>query len=183
MFACYFLLAGVAKTLLKPQLEVAEALKRPELIDPPIGSTGPRIWEAKHYNAVLRLIATNPYHAVRQNDAEAALDKVEKRNVVQVLLSWVLEKVGMRTVENVTAAQVLLSMVEFNVLALRPYSMMAKDIPREAFFKKVGRKEKLDNVVTMPWPEHLAAVFELDVELEDEGTSAQTEEGNSQANS
>ena len=170
MFACYFLLAGVAKTLLKPQMDVVEALEFPELIDPPIGSTGPRIWEGKHYKTVLRLIAANPYHAVRRNEVHAALDKVDKRNVVQVLLSWVLEKVGMRTVENVTAAQVLLSMVEFNVLALRPYSMMAKDIPREAFFKKVGRKEKQDNVVTMPSAAHLAAVLELDVELEEEST-------------
>ena len=128
-------------------MAVTKALEFPELIDPPIGSTGPRIWEAKHYKAVIRLIATNPYHAVRRKEAHAAL-----------------KDVGIA--ENVTAAQVLLSMVEFNVLALRPYSEMAEDIPREAFFRLVGSKEKQDNVVTMPSPAHLAAVLELDVELE-----------------
>ena len=152
MFACYFLLAGLAKTLLKPQMDVVEALEFPELIDPPIGSTGPRIWEGKHYKTVLRLIAANPYHAVRRNEVHAAL-----------------KDVGIAG--NITAAQVLKSMVEFNVLALRPYSKMAQDIPREAFFKKVGRKEKPDNVVSMPSPAHLAAVLELDVELQEESTS------------
>jgi hypothetical protein len=148
VFTCS-LLAGVAKILLKPQMAVAEALEFPELIHPPVGSTGLRIWEAKHYKAVLRLIAASPYHAVRRKEVHAALDK---------------EGIA----ENVTAAKVLLSMVEFNVLALRPYTDMAKDIPREAYFKKVGSKEKQDNVVTMPSPAHLAAVLELDVELEEE---------------
>ena len=137
----------MAKTLSKPKAAVDKALKRPELIDPPVGSTGPRIWERNHYKTVLRLIAANPYHAVRRDDVEAAL-----------------EKEGIP--ENATAAQVLLSMVEFNVVSLRPYSEMAKVIPREAFFKKAGGKEKEDSVVTMPSPAHLAAVLELDVELE-----------------
>jgi hypothetical protein len=137
----------VAETLSKPKAAVDKALKRPELILPPVGSTGPRIWERNHYKTVLRLIAANPYHAVRRDDAEAAL---EKEGIPQ----------------NATAAQVLLSMVEFNVVSLRPYSKMAKDIPREAFFKKAGSKEKEDSVVTMPSPAHLAAVLELDVELE-----------------
>ena len=137
----------MAKTLSKPQMEVAEALEFPGLIPPPVGSDGPRIWESEHYKAVLRLIAASPYHVVRQDDVEAAL-----------------EKVGIA--EHVTADEVLLSMVEFNVVSLRPYSEMAKDIPREAFFKKAGGKEKEDSVVTMPSPAHLAAVLELDVELE-----------------
>ncbi|KAG7673828.1 hypothetical protein KSW81_007017 [Nannochloris sp. 'desiccata'] len=134
-----------------------------------VGSDGPRIWEAKHYKAVLRLIAANPYHAVRRKEVYA-----------------VLEKVGIKMVENATAAKVLLSMVEFNVLSLRPYSEMAEDIPREAFFKKAGRKEKQDKVVTMPSPTHLAAVLELDVELEEEQLeikSAQAVEGSSEASS
>ena len=145
-----------------------KALEYPELIDPPIGSTGPRLWGGKHYKAVLRLIAANPYHAVRRKEVHAR------------------EKLDIKAVENVTAAQVLLSMVKFNVLSLRPYTEMAKDIPREAFFKKVGRKEKQDNMVTMPSPAHLAAVLELDVELEeeqDELESVEAVEDNSQANS
>jgi hypothetical protein len=137
----------VAKTLSKPQMEVAEALEFPELIPPPVGSDGPRIWEAKHYKAVLRLIAASPYHAARRREVHAAL------------------MVG--SDDSFTAAEVLLSMVEFNVVSLRPYSTMAEDLPREAFYKKVGRKEKIDSVVTMPSPAHLAAVLELDVELEE----------------
>ena len=168
MFACYFLLAGVARVLLKPSMAVTKALEYPEVIDPPVGSGGPRLWEAKHYKAVLRLIDASPYYAVRRKEVHAALKDVGD------------------IPENVTAAQVLLSMVEFNVLSLRPYTEMAKDIPREAFFKKVGRKEKQDNMVTMPSPAHLAAVLELDVELEeeqDELESVEAVEDNSQANS
>ncbi|KAH7620754.1 hypothetical protein NADE_003367 [Nannochloris sp. 'desiccata'] len=156
---------GVAKVLLKPSMAVTKALEYPELIDPLVGSGGPRLWEAKHYKSVLRLIAASPYYAVRRKEVHAALKDIP---------------------ENVTAAQVLLSMVEFNVLSLRPYTEMAKDIPREAFFKKVGRKEKQDNVVTMPSPAHLAAVLELDVELEEEQEeleSVEADEENSQANS
>ncbi|KAG7673557.1 hypothetical protein KSW81_006758 [Nannochloris sp. 'desiccata'] len=135
---------GVAKTLSKPRMEVAEALEFPELIPPPVGSDGPRIWEAEHYKAVLRLIAANPYHAVRRNEVHAALEKVGD------------------IPKNATAAEVLLSMVEFNAVSLRPYSMMAEDIPREAFSKEEWGVEEEGNVVTMPSPAHLAAVLLLE---------------------
>jgi hypothetical protein len=137
----------VAKTLASPQKAVTKALEFPELIRPPLGSDGPRIWERKHYKAVLRLIATNPYHAVCRKEVHAALDKV-----------------GIP--ENVTAARVLESMVEFNVVSLRPYSDMAHDIPREAFLRKMEAKRRKTVWLTMPSPAHLAAVLELDVELE-----------------
>ena len=163
MFACYCSLAGVAEILSEPQMDVTKALKRPKSIHPPSESAGPRIWEAKHYKAVLRLIAAHPYHAVRQQDAEDALADVG-------------------IAENVTADEVLLSMVEYNVLSLRPYSTMAHDIPKEAFFKKVGSKEKKDSVVTMRSAAHLAAVLDLDVELEeqDEAKRNCAEEGKGQ---
>ncbi len=139
----------------EPQKDVTTALERPRRIPPPTDSSGPRIWESEHYKAVLRLIAANPYHAVRQKDAEATLR-------------------GVGIPENVTADEVLLSMVEYNVVTLRPYSKMARDIPREAFFKQVGKKEKEDSVVTMPSPAHLAAVLELDVELEERPEESKT---------
>lgn len=163
MFACYCLATGVREILSKPSMAVMKALKFPELIDPPVGSTGPRIWERKHYKTVLRLIASNPYHAVRRDDVEAAL-----------------EKDGIPV--NVTAAQVLLSMVEFNVVVLRPYSKMAKDIPSEAFFKEVWGIEEEDSVVTMPSPAHLAAVLKLEARFQKEEES-QAAEGKGQANS
>ncbi|KAG7670933.1 hypothetical protein KSW81_004363 [Nannochloris sp. 'desiccata'] len=158
---------GVAKILSRPQKAVTKALKRPELIRPPVGSDGPRIWEAKHYRAVLRLIAANPYHAVRQEDAEAALQDVG----------------GIP--KSVTAAKVLESMVEFNVVSLRSYSEMAEDIPREAFFKEEWGVEEQDNVVTMPSPAHLAAVLLLETKFqkqdEAEGKRASAAEGNNRA--
>ena len=153
--------------LSEPQKGVAKALKRPETLSPPIGSTGPRIWEAKHYKEVLRLIAASPYHAVRREDAEAALGKVG-------------------TGENVSAAQVLLSMIEFNVLSLRPYSDMAKDIPREAFFKEVWGVEEEDDVVTMPSAAHLAAVLIVEAKFQkedQESKSSQAAESKGQATS
>ena len=147
-----------------------KALEYPELIDPPIGSTGPRLWGGKHYKAVLRLIAANPYHAVRRKEVHAALEKLD-----------------IKAVENVTAAQVLLSMVEFNVLCLRPYFKMAEDIPREAFFKKEWGVDVEDNVVTMPSPAHLAAALLVETmfQKQDEaaGKLVSAKEGNSQANS
>ncbi|KAG7669701.1 hypothetical protein KSW81_007849 [Nannochloris sp. 'desiccata'] len=159
---------GVREILSGPQMAVTKALEYPELIDPPIGSAGPRIWEGKHYKAVLRLIAASPYHAVRRKEVHAAL-----------------ENVGI--LENVTAAQVLLSMVEFNVLSLRPYSKMAKDLPREAFFKDAWGIEEQDNVVTMPSPAHLAAVLILEIKFqkqdEAERNHAQAAKGKGQADS
>ena len=127
----------------EPQKGVATALERPEIIPPPTDSSAPRSWESKHYKSVLRLIAANPYHAVRQEDAEAALR-------------------GVGIDKNVTGAQVLLSMVEYNVVSLRPYSDMAKDIPREAFFRMEWGVEEEKDVVTMPSPAHLAAVLLLE---------------------
>ena len=131
------------KILSEPQKGVATALERPEIIPPRTDSSAPRSWESKHYKSVLRLIAANPYHAVRQEDAEAALR-------------------GVGIDKNVTGAQVLLSMVEYNVVSLRPYSDMAKDIPREAFFRMEWGVEEEKDVVTMPSPAHLAAVLLLE---------------------
>lgn len=164
MFACYCLLAGVAQILSKPQMDVSKALKRPKSIHPPPDSTGPRIWEAKHYKAVLRLIAAHPYHAVRQEDAEDAL-----------------RAVGIA--EDVLADEVLLSMVEFNVLSLRPYSTMAHDIPREAFYKTEWGVEVKDSLVTMRSPAHLAAalILEKKFQNEDEAERNRAGEGNRQA--
>ena len=177
----------MAETLSEPQKDVVTALERPRRIPPPTDSSAPRSWQSEHYKAVLRLIAANPYHAVRQKEVLAALEKVDKRNVVQVLLSLVLEKVGVKTAKNVTADEVLLSMVEYNVVSLRPYSDMAQDIPREAFFKMEWGVEEENDVVTMPSPAHLAAALLLEIKFqkqdEAEGKSAHALEGKTQANS
>ena len=49
------------------------------------GRTSPRIWERKHYKTVLRLIAASPYHAVRRDEVEAALDDVNLGRLLGVL--------------------------------------------------------------------------------------------------
>ena len=58
-----------------------------------------------------------------------------------------------------TGMKVLNSMIEYNVLSVRPYSDMAKDIPREVFFRTVegeeGIEEQEDSVVMMPSRAHL----------------------------
>ena len=108
---------------------------------------------------------------------------MDKRNVAQVLLSLVLEKVGVKTVKNVTAAQVLESMVEFNVLALRPYSKMAEDIPREVFFKEEWGLEEGDNVVTMPSPAHLAAALLLETKFQKQDEAKHNRASGEPANS
>ncbi len=142
------LLTGVDDILSGPWMEVKKALEYPGRMRTPLGSSGDRIWGKKHYKAVLRLIAANPYHAVPRTEVHAALKDVG----------------GIP--ENVTADEVLLSMVEFNVVSLRPYSKMAKDIPREAFFKEAGGKEKKDDVVTMSSPAHLGAALLLETEFQ-----------------
>ncbi len=147
----------MAETLSEPQKDVATALERPRRIAPPTDSSAPRSWESKHYKAVLRLIAAHPYHAVCQKDAEAALEKVNEKNAVQKVLNMVDVKTK---TENVTSDQVLLSMVEYNLVSLRPYSEMAKGIPREAFFTEEWGVEEQDSVVTMPSPAHLAALLQ-----------------------
>ena len=155
----------MAKTLSEPQEDVTTALERPESIPPPTDSTSPRIWEAKHYKAVLRLIAANPYHAVRRREVHAALMDV-------------------KIPENVTADQVLLSMVEFNVLSLRPYSIMAHDIPKEAFYKNEWGVEVKDSVVTMRSAAHLAATLILETifQKQDEAKRNLAEEDKGQSN-
>ena len=153
------------KILSQPQKGVATALERPEIIPPPTDSTSPRIWEAKHYKAVLRLIAASPYHAVRRREVHAAL--------LDVMIP-----------ENVTADQVLLSMVEFNVLSLRPYSIMAHDIPKEAFYKNEWGVEVKDSVVTMRSAAHLAATLILETifQKQDEAKRNLAEEDKGQSN-
>ena len=54
-------------------------------------------------------------------------------------------------------SQVLLSLVQHNLLALRPWSTLARDLPREVFGGELGSR-----VVTMPSPAELLCVLEMD---------------------
>ena len=111
-----------------------------------------RLWTSEDYQIAVGIIAdAAPYYAVPQLVMAAELQKDGR-----------LAKRGRGDIDGL---QVLYSMIEYNVLAVRPYSDMAKDIPREVFFRTVKRKkgpvEKNDSVVVMPSPAHLFAALQM----------------------
>ena len=115
-----------------------------------VGSEAP-LWTSEDYQIAVGLIAdAAPYYAVPQMVVWAELEKDGR-----------LSKQGRG---GVTGVKVLNSMIEYNVLSVRPYSDMAKDIPREVFFRMVKgengiKEEKKDSVVVMPSPAHLFAAL------------------------
>ncbi len=125
--------------LSKAKFAVNKALRYPELLYPPVGSSVPRIWKGEDYLKVMGLINASPYHAITQTDA-----------VIAVPINYNVPS---------TCAEVLMSMAEFNLFSLRPYSKMAKDISKDAFICRWGQQTAY--LVTMPSPAHLAAVREM----------------------
>jgi hypothetical protein len=94
--------------------------------------SSPPAWTAQQYKAALRCIACAPHHAVPQSTMEQALG--EKGDVA------------------------LASLVQYNLLALRPFSSptWARDLPLEVY------GEELEAVVTMPSPASLRHVLALE---------------------
>ena len=137
----YFLYAATSSILVEPMKDVKEALFEPETMLAPQGS-GPRLWTSEHYRIILRLIATSKHHAVEKRDAWKALEKESKKR-------------------KVAPAQALLSMAEFGLITLRPYSDLAIDIPRDAFGPNDISDVELDDVVTLASPAHLRAAVIL----------------------
>ena len=91
---------------------------------------------------MLRLVARAPHHALLADKVEAALGE--------------------------DGSQVLLSLVQHNLLALRPRSRLARDLPPEVFEGELGAR-----VVTMPSPAELLHVVEMDAAgTLDEGAAA-----------
>ncbi len=86
-------------------------------------------WFEDQWATVLQRIITSPHHAVLRKELEKEVAKRDGK----------------------TGKQVILSMVKYNLLALRPYSTLARDLPREVY--GVGEKE----VVTLPSPGHVWA--------------------------
>ena len=138
--------AGIQSVLTQPAFKVKDIIRSgPKALVSPIGA-GPAVWTADHYKAVVRLIVESEHHAVPRKKAVAALEP--------------LLKVPMP--EGVDAYQILRSMVEWNVLNIRPYFGLAKDIPRQAFCPEGEKPEavadhNLGRVVTMPSAAHLRA--------------------------
>jgi hypothetical protein len=91
---------------------------------------GRRKWTPAQFRAVLLLIARSPHHAVLEGTIEAALGE--------------------------QGSEVLLSLVEHNLLALRPQSMLARDLPPEVFEGELGAC-----VVMMPSPAELYKVLQM----------------------
>ncbi|KAG7667441.1 hypothetical protein KSW81_004140 [Nannochloris sp. 'desiccata'] len=85
-------------------------------------------WTEGQWATVLQRITTAPHHAVLRNELANGFGK--KEMVKQ-------------------AMKILLSMVKYNLLALRPYSTLARDLPLEVY----GVDE--EEVVTLPSPGHI----------------------------
>lgn len=91
---------------------------------PTRASCSPPAWTAEQFKTVLRVIATSPYKAVQW---------------------WELKK-ALRS----DGAAALKSLVEHEMLVVRPYSCSAQDLPEEVF--RFRGSDLHDDVVTMPTP-------------------------------
>ena len=122
------LLAAVQSIMEAPATAVADGL---DLTTMPIETwkSAPK-WTPDQFRTVLRLIARAPHHAVLAGKVAAALGE--------------------------HGSEVLLSLVEHNLLALRPRSKLARDLPPEVYEGKRGGR-----VVMMPSPAELYYVMEL----------------------
>jgi hypothetical protein len=91
-------------------------------------------WSRKQYEQVLARIAEAPHHAVAFETLEEALGS------------------------NGRAA--LLSMVEYNFLAVRSPSVLARDLPDEVY-QVAGTSRKKQDVVVMPSPPDTECVVDM----------------------
>jgi hypothetical protein len=83
-------------------------------------------WTDDQWATVLERLTTTPDHAVLRKELEKEVAKGDGK----------------------TGKQIILSMVKYNLLALRPYSTLARDLPREVY--SVEEEE----VVTLPSAGH-----------------------------
>ena len=84
----------------------------------------PPDWFEDHWATVLQRLTTAPHHAVLRNELAKELGKGDKQR----------------------GDEIIFSMVKYNLLVLRPYSTLARDLPREVY--GVDQEE----VVTLPSP-------------------------------
>ncbi|KAG7674122.1 hypothetical protein KSW81_005963 [Nannochloris sp. 'desiccata'] len=99
------------------------------------------LWTDAQWRMVLERITTAPHHAVLASELKEELGKGS-------------EKKG---------SEILLSMVKYNLLALRPPSTLARDLPQEVY----GSGKKKTTVVTLPLPAHVWAAEVVLEELKD----------------
>jgi hypothetical protein len=91
------------------------------------------LWTAQQWKMVLERITTAPHHAVLVSEIKKELEKGSDKK----------------------GSEILLSMVKYNLLALRPWSVLARDLPQEVY----GKKRTL--VVTLPIPAHVWAAKDV----------------------
>ena len=92
----------------------------------------PPLWTAEQWEMVLERITTATHHAVLREELAKDLGKGDIAS----------------------GNKILLSMVEYNLLALRPYFSLARDLPKEVY----GKKQ--EEVVTLVLPSDLWAAEE-----------------------
>jgi hypothetical protein len=87
------------------------------------------LWTAQQWKMVLERSTTAPHHAVLLDELENELEKGSDKK----------------------GSEILLSMVKYNLLALRPFTTLAHELPQEVY----GDDE--EDVVTLPIPAHVWA--------------------------
>jgi hypothetical protein len=100
----------------------------------------PPLWTEKQWQRVLELITTAPYSAVLKKELVKGLENS------RVWWPWR---------SSISGEKILLSMVQYCLLAFRPYLTLARDLPREV------HGDDLDDVVTLPLPVHVWAAKRL----------------------
>lgn len=93
----------------------------------------PPQWTEHQWETVLEVITEAPHHAVLRDDLAKKLGKGDV-------------KAGNR---------IILSLVRYNLLALRPYSTLARDLPLEVY------GDAKEEVVTLPSPGHVWAAKQI----------------------
>ena len=97
---------------------------------------GSPLWTGEQWALVLQRIVTSPHHAILREDLEKNLKESE--------------------LGSTSGEKILLSMVKYNLLALRPPSDLARDLPKEVY-----GDDELNMVVTLPLPVHVWAAKKL----------------------
>ena len=126
---CKSALRGVATG---PDLTIENAFELMALTERDVAP----LWTEKQWELVLQEIVKAPHHAVVRNELVTTLEELVP---------------GARS-----GKAVLLSMVEYNLLALRPPSELARDLPPDVY-----GDDELDMVVTLQLPVHVWAAKKI----------------------
>ncbi|KAG7667011.1 putative ATP-binding protein [Nannochloris sp. 'desiccata'] len=96
------------------------------------------LWTGQQWELVLQEIVKAPHHAVLQEDLKKKLEET------------------VPGAESGRGNNILMSMIKYNLLALRPPSDLARDLPQEVY-----GDDQLNMAVTLPLPVHVWAAKKL----------------------